>query len=144
MTMYCELQAMTNYSFLEGASHADELALTAANLGLAGLAVTDRNTLAGVVQAHLAAKRRGLPFIVACRLDLTDGQSLLAYVPDRQAYARLSRLLTLGKRRAPKGKCFLDAADVLAAAEGLIFAQVAPPGPPDDGLAAQTRFWRDR
>lgn len=144
MAMYCELQAMTNYSFLEGASHADELALTAANLGLAGLAVVDRNTLAGVVQAHLAAKRRGLPFIVGCRLDLTDGQSLLAYVPDRQAYARLSQLLTLGKRRAPKGKCFLDAADVLAAAEGLIFALVAPPGPPDDGLARQARFWRDR
>ena len=85
MIPYGELQVTSNFTFLEGASHADELVLTAAALGHRAIAVTDRNTLAGVVRAHIAAKERGLPLVVGCRLDLTDGPGLLAYPMDRAA-----------------------------------------------------------
>ena len=64
MTGYAELQVTTNYSFLRGGSHPDELVLTAKALGLAAIGVTDRNTLAGVVRAHVAAKGVGLRLLV--------------------------------------------------------------------------------
>ena len=104
-------------------------------LGLAAIAVTDRNTLAGVVRAHLAAREiGGIKFIVGARLDLQDAPSLLAYPTDRAAYGRLCRLLTLGQRRSAKGKCTLHLADVAAHAEGLIFIALppdhVPPSPP--------------
>ena len=67
---YVELQVSSNFSFLRGASHPDELAFAAGALGVKGFAVTDRNTMAGVVRAHMACKDAGLPFIVGCRLDL--------------------------------------------------------------------------
>ena len=121
MIRYAELQVATNFSFLEGTSHPDELAMTAAALGLAAVGVTDRNSLAGVVQMHVAAKKVGIRPLIGCRLDLTDADSLLAYPTDRAAYARLSRLLTLGKMRAPKGECFIARTDVLAHAEGMLF-----------------------
>ena len=129
MTRYAELDVTTNFSFLRGGSHAEELVATAKALGLAAIAVTDRNTLAGVVRAHLAAKEvGGIKFIVGARLDLDDAPSLLAYPTDRAAYGRLCRLLTLGKRRAEKGKCTLHLDDVAAHADGLIFIAL----PPDD------------
>ena len=129
MTRYAELDVTTNFSFLRGGSHAEELVVTAKALGLAAIAVTDRNTLAGVVRAHLAAKEVGdIKFIVGSRLDLDDAPSLLAYPTNRAAYGRLCRLLTLGQRRAEKGKCTLHLADVAAHAEGLIFIAL----PPDD------------
>ena len=166
---YVELQASSNFSFLRGASHADELALTAGVLGLQGLAVTDRNSMAGVVRAHVACRDAGLRYIVGCRLDLirdarpeTSGQrrrtrvtrtqarkpagtervatealvephdarpglSFLAYPTDRAAYGRLCQLLTLGRRRAPKGDCFIDLDDLLAYADGLILIALPPP-----------------
>ncbi|MGQ9371188.1 error-prone DNA polymerase [Azospirillum sp. ST 5-10] len=142
MTRYAELQVTTNFTFLEGASHADELVRTAAALGHAALAVTDRNTLSGVVRAHVAAGLHGLPLVIGCRLDLTDAGSLLAYPTDRAAYARLSRLLTLGKRRAPKGACFLGRDDVLEHAAGMLFLAVPPEGRKDAGFAAELRRWR--
>src|SRR6516165_6945787 len=117
---YAELQVTTNFSFLRGAAHPDELVVTAAALGHAAIAITDRNSLAGVVRAHHAAKEVGLRLVVGCRLDLRDGTSLLAFPEDRAAYGRLTRLLTLGKRRAPKGECHLDYADVVAHGEGQI------------------------
>ena len=141
MIPYAELQVTTAFTFLEGASHPDELALTAAALGHAAVAVTDRNTLAGVVQAHAAARRHGLRLVVGCRLDLTDAASLLAYPTDRTAYGRLSRLLTLGKRRAPKGECFLARGDVLEHAEGLLFLLV-PPEQRDPAFVPELRAWR--
>ena len=129
MTRYAELDVTTNFSFLRGGSHAEELVATAKALGLAAIAVTDRNTLAGVVRAHLAAREvGGIKFIVGARLDLDDAPSLLAYPTDRAAYGRLCRLLTLGQRRAEKGKCTLHLADVAAHADGLIFIAL----PPDD------------
>jgi len=94
--------------------------VTAAALGHAAIAITDHNSLAGVVRAHHAAKEVGLRLVIGCRLDLRDGTSLLAFPEDRAAYGRLTRLLTLGKRRAPKGECHLDYADVVAHGEGQI------------------------
>lgn len=117
---YAELHCKTNFSFLEGASHADELVTRAADAGYAALAVTDRNTLAGVVRAHGAAKDRGLPLIIGAELHLRDSPPVVVWASDRPAYGRLSRLLTVGRRRAPKGECWLDWHDVAEHAQGLI------------------------
>src|ERR1700731_1185845 len=108
MTGYAELQVTSNFSFLRGGSHPEELAVTSAALGHAAFAITDRNSLAGIVRGHKAAKEAGIRFIPGCRLDLSDGMSLLCLPTDRAAYGRLSCLLTVGKRRAPKGQCHLE------------------------------------
>jgi len=121
MTRYAELDVTTNFTFLRGGSHAEEMVATAKALGHDAVAVTDANTLAGVVRGHLAAKELGLKFIVGARLVLQDAPSLLAYPKDRAAYGRLCRVLTLGQRRAVKGECTLHLDDVAAHAEGLIF-----------------------
>lgn len=117
---YAELQVTSQFSFLRGASSAEELFATAAAMGIEALAVVDRNSLAGIVRAHEAAKATGVRLIVGCRLDLACGMSVLAYPTDRAGYARLCRLLTLGKGRAGKGKCHLDWSDLATHAEGLI------------------------
>lgn len=128
---YAELQVTTNFSFLRGASHPDELVLAAAALGHSAVAVTDRNTLAGVVRAHSAAKQIGIRLVVGVRLDLRDAPSLLCFPTDRAAYGRLCRLLTLGNRRAPKGECHLDRADLAEFAAGQV-AVALPPADPND------------
>src|SRR6516162_10056412 len=133
MPRYAELQVTTNFSFLRGAAHPGELVVTAAALGHQAIAITDRNSLAGIVRAHHAAKEVGLRLVIGCRLDLRDGTSLLAFPEDRAAYGRLTRLLTLGKRRAPKGECHLDYADVIAHGEGQIVI-VLPPADPHPTL----------
>ena len=143
MTRYAELDVTTNFSFLRGGSHAEELVATAKALGLAAIAVTDRNTLAGVVRAHLAAHEvGGIKFIVGARLDLDDAPSLLAYPTDRAAYGRLCRLLTLGQRRAEKGKCTLHLADVAAHADGLIFIALPPEDFPSFGNDFESQLRR--
>ncbi len=119
-TRYVELQVTSHFSFLRGASSADELFARAAALGIEALAVVDRNSLAGIVRAREAAKATGVRLIVGCRLDLSDGVSVLVYPTDRPAYSRLCRLLTLGKGRAGKGKCLLHWDDLVAYREGLI------------------------
>src|SRR5690606_6786747 len=88
----------------------------------------DRNTLAGVVRAHIAAKQCGVKLIVGARLDLQDAPSLLCLPRDRDAYGRLSRLLSMGQRRAEKGKCILHLEDVARHAEGQIFIALPPDG----------------
>jgi error-prone DNA polymerase len=118
--MYTELQVTTNYSFLRGASHIEELMARAAVLGMNALAVTDRNSLAGIARAHQRAKEARIRLIVGCRLDLTNGPSVLVYPTTRSGYSRLTRLLTLGKGRGGKGKCELYWPDLAAAAEDLI------------------------
>ena len=123
---YAELQVMTNFSFLRGGSHPHELVAQAKALGLSALAVTDRNTLAGVVRAHTAAKEAGLKLIVGARLDLQDAPSLLCLPTNRAAYGYLCRLLTLGQRRAEKGQCTLFLEDVGAHNEGQIFIALPP------------------
>ena len=117
---YAELHCRTNYSFLEGASHADELAARAVALGLKAIAVTDRNSLAGVVRAHVAAKEAGLKLLVGAEIVPEDGPSVVLLATDRAAYGRLSRLITVGRRRAPKGGCRLKVADFPEHAEGLL------------------------
>jgi error-prone DNA polymerase len=127
---YAELQVTSNFSFLRGAAHPDELVLAAAALGHQAIAITDRNSLAGIVRAHHTAKEVGIRLVVGCRLDLSDGTNVLAFPQDRAAYGRLTRLLTLGKRRAPKGQCHLDYADLVAHGDGQIVV-VLPPETPD-------------
>ncbi len=142
---YAELQVTSNYSFLRGASHPDELVVAAAALGLAAIAVTDRNSLAGVVRAHEAARKLGLRLVVGARLDLTDGASLLCLPTDRAAYGRLTRLLSLGKRRAAKGQCHISRADVAAHGAGQILVVLPPDGPAsavDAAFAEQVSTWR--
>jgi error-prone DNA polymerase len=130
---YAELQVASNFSFLRGASHPDELVVTAAALGHAAIAITDRNSFAGIVRAHHAAKTIGIRLVIGCRLDLVDGTSLLAFPEDRAAYGRLCRLLTLGKRRAPKGECHLNYADVVAHGDGQILVVL----PSEEGNIAE-------
>ena len=123
---YAELQVATNFSFLRGASHAEELVAQAKALGITAIGIADHNTLAGVVRAHVAAKDAGLKLLVGARLDVEDAPSLLCYPKDRAAYGRLCRLLSLGQGRAEKGKCILTLADVAAHAEGQIFIALVP------------------
>src|ERR1700759_27043 len=117
---YCELQATSHFSFLRGVSSCEELFATAALLDIPAVAITDRNSLAGIVRAYEAAKVTGTRLIVGCRLDLDDFASILVYPTNRAAYSRLCRLLTLGKSRAGKGKCSLSFKDVTEWQEGLI------------------------
>ncbi|MEM7746925.1 MAG: error-prone DNA polymerase [Pseudomonadota bacterium] len=123
---YAELQVTTNFSFLRGGSHPHELVIEAARHGLTAIGVADRNTLAGVVRAHLAAKELGLKIVVGARLDLQDAPSLLCFPTDRDAYGRLSRLLSLGQGRADKGACILYLDDVAAHADGQTFIALPP------------------
>jgi error-prone DNA polymerase len=118
---YVELGVTSPFSFLRGASDAIELALAALELGMDSLGIADRNTLAGVVRMHSACKGAGLKPLIGCRLDLTDGPSLLAYPVDRDGYGRLSRLLSLGKMRAAKGECELMLGDVAGHRDGIAF-----------------------
>ncbi|MHB2170227.1 error-prone DNA polymerase [Alsobacter sp. R-9] len=124
MTAFAEFGVTTNFTFLTGASHPEEMVAQAARLGLAGIGVADTNTLAGVVRAHVAmreteAGKDGLRLAVGARLAFADGTpDILAYPTDRAGWGRLSRLITLGKRRAEKGGCILALPDLLAALEG--------------------------
>ena len=138
---YAELQVTSHFSFLRGASSADELFERAAALGIEALAVADRNSLAGIVRAHEAAKATGVRLVVGCRLDLADGTSVLAYPTDRPAYSRLCRLLSLGKRRAGKGRCRLEWADLVAYGEGLVAVLV--PDLPDADCGLRLRRLRE-
>jgi error-prone DNA polymerase len=122
---FAELAAMTNFSFLRGASHPEEMVARAAELGLAGIGIADRNTLAGVVRAHVFARENeaameGVRVVPGARLSFDDGTpDLLAYPKDRAAYGRLCRILTAGNLRAPKGACWLGLDDLLEHGEGL-------------------------
>lgn len=117
---YAELQVTTHFSFLRGASAPDELFEEAARLGISALGIVDHGSLAGIVQAHMAAKAHGVRLVVGARVDITEGAVLLLYPMDRAAYARLCHLLSLGKARGGKGRCELGWADVAAHAEGLL------------------------
>jgi error-prone DNA polymerase len=131
---YAELDITTNFSFLRGASHPDEFALQAARLGHRAVAIPDLNTLAGVVRMFDAARQIaktgwGPKLIIGTRLAFDDAPDVLVWAPDRAAYARLCRLLTLGRRRAPKGECHLSLRDFLENSDGLLVGLVPSPGP---------------
>ena len=142
-TEYAELHVTSNFTFLTGASHPDEFVEEAAALGYRAIAITDRNSLAGIVRGHVAAKETGIPFVVGCRLEFGDGEiecqpprqsrgltddrlSVLVYPTSRDAYGRMCQLLTRGKRRAPKGECHLVLQDLIEFQEGLL-AIIIPP-----------------
>ncbi len=123
---YTELQVTSNFSFLRGASHPEELAEQAAAYGYTAIALTDRNSFAGIVRAHAAAKKKNIRLIPACRLDLQDGPSLLAYPTNLNAYSKLSNLLTKGNLRAEKGECHLYKQDVFDMAGDIKFICISP------------------
>ena len=121
---YAELQVSSNFSFLRAASHPQELVNAANECRHFAIALTDRNTLSGIVLAHSTLKEMTdlhTRFIVGCCLDLKNGESILCYPKNRKAYGNLTKLLTLGRRRASKGECFLKLADVADHAEGQHF-----------------------
>lgn len=129
---YAELHCRTNFSFLEGASHPDELAARGAELGYTALAVTDRHSLSGVVRAHVAAKEAGVKLLVGAEIMPSDAAPVLLWAIDRAGYGRLARLLTLGRRAAPKGKCHLAFDDVAAHADGLLAGVLLSQATADD------------
>ncbi len=127
MPAYAELLAASNFSFLRGASHPWELVATAEALGISALGICDRNSLAGVVRAWSAGRGRNIKVLTGARLDFADGTpSLVCYPKDREAYGRLTRLLTLGQRRTKKGGCELSYGDFAAHAEGQVVLAVPP------------------
>jgi len=139
---YAELQVTSNFSFLRGGSHPHELVEEGVALGYSAIALTDRNTLAGVVRAHMAAKVAKIKFIPACRLDMVDGTSLLAYPTNQEAYSRLSALLTVGNLRTEKGKCELYKADLYQHRQGILFVAI-PPHKLDERFEFETKFKED-
>jgi error-prone DNA polymerase len=118
--MYAELHCKTNFSFLEGASHADELVVRAKELGYAAIAVTDRESLAGIVRAHGPAKESRLKLLIGAEMHPADAPPVVLWATDRASYGRLSRLITVGRRRAPKGQCQITLDDIAQHAQGLI------------------------
>lgn len=111
MSVYAELHCLSNFSFLRGASTAEELVSRASQLGYAALAITDECSVAGVVRAHVAAKEHNLKLIIGSELCLEDGLRCVVLVTDRAAYGRLCRLITRGRRAATKGSYHLTRAD---------------------------------
>ncbi len=149
---YCELCVRSNSTFLTGASHPEEFVQRAHALGHAACAVADTNTLAGIVRSHVAARALGLPLAVGSRVELRgcdgkarEARAFLCFASSRASYARLSGLLTIGKRRAPKGQCWLDAHDLGEHIEGLLVVALPPLVVDEEyvqllaGLAARTR-----
>ena len=137
---YAELQVTSHFSFLRGASFCEELFAQAAHLGLEALAITDRNSLAGIIRAYEAARTTEVRLIVGCRLDLTDGTSFLVYPTDRPAYAQLCRMLSVGKKRGGKAQCHLTWSDVVAYGEGLLAVYL--PDEADESCALNLRRLR--
>jgi error-prone DNA polymerase len=128
MRAYAELAVTTNFSFLRGASHPQEMVATAAELGLAAIGIADRNSFAGVVRAFDEwKKRKAIKLVVGTRLVTVDGFEALTYPTDRQAYGRLCKLLTQGNLKADKGECHLTFEDILGASDRQIFIALPPP-----------------
>lgn len=139
MSGYAELAVTSNFSFLRGASQPEELVRQACALGLRGLGIADRNSVAGVVRVHVAARAlkedpelrdelAGFDIAVGARLVFDDSATpdILAYPKDRAGWGRLTRLLSLGKRRAEKGECLLGLPDLLEFIEGLNLIVMSP------------------
>jgi len=136
---YAELHCLSNFSFLRGASSAEELVGRAARLGYAALAITDECSLAGIVRAHVAATRCGLKLIVGSEIRLEDGLKLVLLAPDRQAYGALSSLITTGRRRAQKGTYALSRRDVELHMQENLLALCVPEEKPSVENAAWVR-----
>ncbi len=133
ISQYAELQVTTNFSFLRGASHPQELIRRAAELGYRAVAVTDLHTMAGIIRAHAEAKECGMPLVVGARVHPRRTAeaaaehlplSILLYATDKASYGRLTTLLTTGKLRAPKGECYLTLDDIVAFQNDLLAVAV--------------------
>ena len=131
---YAELQATTCHDFLRGASHPHELVARAKELGLAAIAITDRHTLGGVVRAHEAAREHGMRLVVGARIEPAGAPPLLCWPADRAAHARLSRLVSTGRRRAGRAGFEASLDEALEALRGSPVAAM-PPEAPDPGFA---------
>src|SRR5215813_15033432 len=123
---YAELHCLSNFSFLRGASHPEELVQRAQALGYAALAITDECSLAGAVRAHLAAKESRLPLLIGSEMTLDNGTKIVLLVTDRASYGNLAQLITRGRRSAAKGSYALTRDDDTAFAEGLLALWVPP------------------
>jgi len=137
---YAELHCVSNYTFLRGASDPEELVHRAAQLGYAALAITDECSVAGVVRAHLAAKKAGIRLLVGAEATLACGLRLVLLAQSLAGYERLCGLLTLARRAAPKGEYRLARADFPAATEGLVALWL----PAGEGSAEEGAWVRDR
>jgi error-prone DNA polymerase len=126
MSAYAELAVTTNFSFLRGASHPQEMVARADELGLTAIGIADRNSFAGVVRAYDEARKRKIKLLVGARLVTADGFEALVYPTDRAAYGRLCRLITAGNLKAKKGECHLAFEDILGASAGQIFIALPP------------------
>jgi error-prone DNA polymerase len=126
MRAYAELAVTTNFSFLRGASHPQEMVARADELGLTAIGIADRNSFAGVVRAYHEAKNRKIKLLVGVRLATIDTFEVLAYPSDRAAYGRLCRLITVGNLKTKKGECTLTFADILDASEGQMLIAIPP------------------
>jgi error-prone DNA polymerase len=131
---YAELRAKTSFSFLEGASHPEEIVAKAKELGLAALAVTDRNGLYGVVRAHMAAKKLSLPIIVGSELTFPAGESAILLASSRRGYGHLCRLISLALQRNEKGSPSLEWHDLQAHHQDLWALYPAPYRPASLGI----------
>ena len=135
MTHYVELQVLTHFSLLRGASSPEELFAAAALLGYPAIGVSDIGTVGGVVRAWEAQKATSVRSIAGTRVDLSCGRRLLLYPTDRPAWSRITRLLTVGKKRAGKGACLLHWHDLEPWSEGVI-AILLPHEADEENLAA--------
>ncbi len=138
---YVELQVTSHFSFLRGASSPEEFFAAAALMGHSALGLTDRGSVAGMVRALSGQEATGVRLIAGSRIDLRDGRALLLYPKDRPAWSRLTRLLSLGKARGGKGRCWLDWSDVVSHADGLV--AILLPGEADERLRADLGELRD-
>ena len=144
---YAELHCLSNFSFLRGASHPEELVERAKSEGYSALALTDECSLAGAVRAHLAAKDAGVPLVLGSELTLDDGVKLVLLATDRESYGDLSQLITRGRRKASKGTYRLTRDDVAIATRCLALwvpALDLRTAAIDDGLRRDACFVRDR
>lgn len=124
---YAELHCLSNFSFLRGASHPEELVERAATLGYAAIALTDECSLAGVVRAHVAAKAQGIQLIIGSEFQLSEGLHLVLLAPDRTAYGRLSALISLARSQAKKGSYRLSKEDLQGGLPGCLALLVIDP-----------------
>ena len=143
---FAELHAVSNFSFLRGASHPEELVERAWQLGYAAIAITDECSVAGVVRAHVAAKscnvrserlgRAGIQLILGAEFHLAEGIHVVLLAPDRHAYGQLCELITLGRRRSPKGAYSLRTDDLQGAVDACLALWIPARRPISELLAA--------
>lgn len=145
--MYVPLWCKTNFSFLEGASHPEELVETAARLGLPAIAITDRNGVYGMVRAFDAARQSRVKLITGSQVTIDDGSSVVLLAQDRSGYGNLCRLISRGHLRSPKGMCSVWWEEVADSAEGMLALWLndsAGPSPQEPGLGTLKEAFGDR